>query len=196
MVAEAEIANIHLADIEIIMPNTRGRKPRQKVPDNEVIDIDKIAKDDTPRYTIKQELKDVLHARKLATEIERIQKENRKLQAEKARQLQTEKDIKEKEAKRHALEKAKISALIDKQRPHTPNTPNEVNIPGTGINADITDKEGTKMAQPPYKKATKASQIKLSHNKGTKPNKDIPDALLGDPIANTKKNTKKTKATG
>ena len=37
--AEAEIANIHLADIEIIMPNTRGRKLRQKVPDDEVIDI-------------------------------------------------------------------------------------------------------------------------------------------------------------
>ena len=71
MAAEAEIPNIHLADVEIIMPNTRGRKPRQKVPDNEVIDIDKIAKD---VYTIKQELKDVLHARKLATEIEKNKK--------------------------------------------------------------------------------------------------------------------------
>ena len=111
--AEAEIANIHLAGIEIIKPKTRGRKQRQKVPDDEVIDIDKIAKDDMPRYTIKQELKDVLHARKLATEIERQLKENRRLQAEKARQLQIEKDLKEKEAKRHALEKAKISALID-----------------------------------------------------------------------------------
>ena len=194
--AEAEIANIHLADVEIIKPNTRGRKPRQKVPDDEVIDIDKIAKDDMPRYTIKQELKDVLHARKLATEIERKLKENRKLQAEKARQLQIEKDLKEKEAKRRALEKAKISALIDKHRPHTPNTPDDVNIPGTGIKADINDKEGTKMAQPPYKKATKASQIKSFHNKGTKPNKDILDALLGDPIVNTKKNAKKAKATG
>ena len=123
-------------------------------------------------------------------------KENRKLQAEKGRQLQIEKDFKEKEAKRYALEKAKISALIDKHKPHTPNTPNEVNIPGTGINADINEKEGTKKAQPPYKKATKASQIKLSHNKGTKPNKDMLDALLGDPIVNTKKNTKKAKATG
>ena len=80
--AEAEIANIHLADIEIITPNTRGRKLRQKVPDDEVIDIDKIVQDDTPRYTIKQEFKDVFHARKLATEIERKLKENRKLQAE------------------------------------------------------------------------------------------------------------------
>ena len=194
--AEAEIANIHLANVEIIKPNTRGRKLRQKVPDDEVIDIDKIAKDDMPRYTIKQELKDILHAGKLAKEIERKLKENRKLQAEKARQLQIEKDLKEKEAKRCALEKAKISALIEKHRPCTPNTPNEINIPGTGINANINDKEGTKNAQPPYKKATKASQIKSSHNEGTKPNKDMPDALLGDPIVNTKKNTKKAKATG
>ena len=170
--AEAEIANTHLAGIEIIMRNTRGRKQRQKVPDDEVIDIDKIAKDDTPRYTIKQELEDVLHARKLATEIERQLKENRRLQAEKARQLQIEKDLKEKEAKRRALEKAKIAALIDKHRPCTPNTPDEVSIPGTGTNADINDKEGTEKVQPPNKKAAKASQIKSSHNKDTKPNRD------------------------
>ena len=62
-----------------------------------------------------------MHARKVATEIERQSKENRRLQAEKARQLQMEKDIKEKEAKRYALEKAKIAALIDKHRSHTPN---------------------------------------------------------------------------
>ena len=83
--AEAEIANIHLAGIEIVKPNTRARKQRQKVPDDEVIDMDKMAKDDTPRYTMKQELKDILHARKLATEIKRQLKENRRLQAEKAR---------------------------------------------------------------------------------------------------------------
>ena len=51
--AEAKIANMHLANIEIIKPNTRSRKQRQKVPDDEVIDMDKIAKDDMPRYTIK-----------------------------------------------------------------------------------------------------------------------------------------------
>ena len=137
-----------------------------------------------------------MHARKLGTEIERQLKENRRLQAEKVRQLQIEKDIKEKEAKRHALEKAKIVALIDKHRSHTLSTPDEVNIPGTGINANINEKEGTEMAQPPYKTATKASQIKSSQNKGTNPNKDRSDALLGDPIVNTRKNTKKAKATG
>ena len=67
---------------------------------------------------------------------------------------------------------------------------------GTGINADTNEKEGTEKAQPPYKKATKASQIKSSQNKSTKTDKDRPDALLGDPIVNTKKNTKKAKATG
>ena len=194
--AEAELANMHLVNIEIIKPNTRARKQRQKVPGDEEIDMDKIAKDDMPTYTIKRELKDILHARKVATEIERQLKENRRLQAEKARQLQIEKNIKEKEAKRWALEKAKIAALIDKHRLRTPSTPDKVNKPGTGISADTNEKEGTEKVQPPYKKATKASQIKSSQNKGTKPDKDMLDALLGDPIVNTKKNTKKVKATG
>ena len=96
--AEAEFTNRHLANIESIRPNTRARKQRQKVPDNVEIDMDKIAKDDMPRHAIKRDLKDVLHARKVATEIERQSKENRRLQAEKARQLQMEKDIKETEA--------------------------------------------------------------------------------------------------
>ena len=69
--AEAEFTNRHLANTETIRPNTRARMQRQKVPDNEEIDMDKIAKDDTPRYAIKRDLKDVLHARKVATEIER-----------------------------------------------------------------------------------------------------------------------------
>ena len=45
-------------------------------------------------------------------------------------------------------------------------------------------------------KAAKASLIKSSQNKGANPDKDTQDALLGDPIANTKKNTKNAKATG
>ena len=117
-------------------------------------------------------MKDILHARKLVAEIERQLKEDRRLQAQKARQLQMEKDIKEKKAKIHALEKAKIAALIAKHRSCTPSTPDKVNTLGTGINADINNKEGTKKSQPPYTKATKASQIKSSQNKGTKPDKD------------------------
>ena len=44
---------MQLVNIETIKPNTRARKQRQKVPDNEEIDMDKIAKDDVPRYTMK-----------------------------------------------------------------------------------------------------------------------------------------------
>ena len=141
-------------------------------------------------------MKDILHARKVATEIERQLKENKRLQAEKARQLQIEQDIEEKEAKRRALEKAKIAALIDKHRLHTPSTPDKVNKLGTGNNVDTNEKEGTEKAQPSYKKATKASQIKSSQNKGTKPNKDMTDALLGDPIVNAKRLQKRSRQQG
>ena len=57
-------------------------------------------------------------------------------------------------------------------------------------------KRGLKRHNPHIRRVTKASQIKLSQNKGTKPDKDMLDALLGDPIVNTKKNTEKAKATG
>ena len=51
--AEAESANRHVINIESREPNTRTRKQRQKVPDDEEIDVDKIVKDNTPRYAIK-----------------------------------------------------------------------------------------------------------------------------------------------
>ena len=51
--SEAEYANRCSANIEYIKPNTGVRKQRQKVPDDEDIDMDKIVKDDTPRYAIK-----------------------------------------------------------------------------------------------------------------------------------------------
>ena len=50
---EAELANRHMTNIESKKPNTRTRKQRQKVPDDEEIDMDKIVKDDMPRYAIK-----------------------------------------------------------------------------------------------------------------------------------------------
>ena len=62
--------------------------------------------------------------------------------------------------------------------------------------ANTNEKQGTEKVQPQYKKAAKASQIKSSQNNGANPDKDMQDALLGDLIANTKKNTKKAKATG
>ena len=46
-------ANRHSAHIEYIKPNTRIKMQRQKVPDDEDIDIDKIVKDDMPRYNRK-----------------------------------------------------------------------------------------------------------------------------------------------
>ena len=60
-----------------------------------------------------------------------------RLALEKAIRIQIQKDIKDKEAKRLALEEAQIEALIEKHRPHTPKTPDEVNTSGTGKNADI-----------------------------------------------------------
>ena len=103
-------------------------------------------------------MKDVLHARKVATEIERQLKENRRLQAEKARQFQIEKDIKEKEDKRQALEKARIEALVDKHRLCTLSTPDEVTKLGTGINAITNEKEETEKARPTFNKG-KPNQI-------------------------------------
>ena len=111
---EAEYINRCSENIEYIKLNTRVRKQRQKVPDDEDIDMDKIVKDDTSRYAIKQDLKDTLHDRKKITEAERQlkEKEAKRLALEKAKQLQAEKDIKEKEAKRLVLEKAQIETLI------------------------------------------------------------------------------------
>ena len=73
---EMAYANRRSAHIEYIKPNTKVKIRRQKVPDDEDIDIAKIVKDDKPKYD-----------RKRATE--------------------TERQLKEKEAKRLVLEKAK-----------------------------------------------------------------------------------------
>ena len=115
---EMAYANRCSAHIEYIRPNTKVKTQRQKVPDDEDIDIAKIIKDDKPRYDSKR-----------ATETERQlkEKEAKRLALEKAKQLQIIKDMKEKEAKRLALEKAQIEALIEKHRPCTLETPDEVN---------------------------------------------------------------------
>ena len=51
--SEMIYANRCSANKEYINPNTRVRKQRQKVSDDEDIDMDKIVKDDTPRYARK-----------------------------------------------------------------------------------------------------------------------------------------------
>ena len=65
------------------------------------------------------------------------------------------------------IEKTKIEAPIEKHRPCTPKTPDEVSTSGTGKNAKDSGQEGTKKGKPPYKKATKDIQIKKSHKKET-----------------------------
>ena len=74
--------------------------------------------------------------------------------------------MKDKEAKRFTLEKAKIEALIEKHRPRSPKTPDEVNTSGTGKNAKVDGQERTEKGKSPYKKATKDIQIKKSCKKG------------------------------
>ena len=95
-------------------PNTKVKIQRQKVPDDEDINIDKIVKGDKPKDD-----------RNSATKIEKQykEKEAKRLVLEKAKRIQIQKDMKNKEAKRFAVEKAQIEALIEKHRPCTPKTP-------------------------------------------------------------------------
>ena len=102
--------------------------------------------------------------------------------------------MKDKEAKSFAIEKAQIEALIEKHRPHTLKTPDEVSRSGTGKNAKADGQEGTEKEKPPYKKATKDIQIKKSRKMGKEPEnakRGNVDTLLGDPVANTTTGTEK-----
>ena len=97
------------------------------------------------------------------------------------------------------IDKAKIEALIEKHRLHTPKTPDEVNKSGTGKNAKDKGQEGTKKGKPQYKKATKDIQIKKSCKKGPEAinaKKGKQDTLLGDPVANTATGIDKAKEKG
>ena len=167
-------------------PNTNIKTQRQKVPSDEDIDINKIAQGNRP--------KDDRNSANI-TAMQYKEKEAKRLALEKAKRIQGQNDSKDIEAKRHMIEKAKIEALIEKNRPHTPKTPDEVNKSGTGKNA----KEGTKKGKRPYKKATKDIQIKKSHKKGTEAinaKKGKQDTLLGDPVANTATGIEKAKEKG
>ena len=109
-------------------PNTKVKIQRQKVLDDEDIDIDKIVKGDKPKDD-----------RNSATKIEKQykEKEAKRLVLEKAKRIQMQKDMKDKEAKRFAIEKAQIEALIEKHRPCTLKTPDKVSRSGTGKNAKV-----------------------------------------------------------
>ena len=96
------------------------------------------------------------------------------------------------------IEKAKIEALIEKHRLHTPKTPDEANKLGTSKNAK-NKRGGTEKGKPPYKKATKDIQIKKSRKKGTEAvnaEKGKQDTLLGDPVPNTTTGIEKAKEKG
>ena len=71
-----------------------------------------------------------------------------------------------------------------------------MNTMGTGKNANIDGQKGIEKEKPPHKKATKASQFKMSQNKDDIANKGKPDTLLGDPMVNTKVCTHKAKEKG
>ena len=184
---EMTYANRCSAHMEYIKPNTKVKTQRQKVPDDEDIDMAKIVKDDKPRHD---------RQRALETERQFQGKETKKLVLAKAKQLQIEKDVKGKDTKRLEVEKAQIEALIEKYRPCTPKTPDEVNTMGMGKNTNTNGQKGIEKDKPPHKKAMKDNQIKISQNKGDRANKGKPDTLLGDPMVNTKVYTHKAKEKG
>ena len=80
----------------------------------------------------------------------------------KAKQFQIGKDTKDKAAKRLEVKIAQIEVLIEKYRPCTPKTPDEVNAMGTGKNVNVNGQKGIEKEKPLHKKAMKASQTKTS----------------------------------
>ena len=179
-----------LALKESTKPNSNINMKGQKVPDDENIDINKIAQGERPK-----------EGRNTAdtTAMQHKDKEAKRLMPEKVKRIQGQNDSKNIEAKRHMIEKAKIEALIEKHRLRTPKTPDEVNKSGTGKNAIEKGQEGTKKGKPPYKKATKDIQIKKSRKKGTEATNaetGKADTLLGDPVANTTTGIEKAKEKG
>ena len=168
-----------MAQKESTKPNMNINIKGQKVPDDENIDINKIAQGDRPKG-----------GRNTAdtTAKQHKDKEAKRLVPEKAKRIQGQNDSKNTESKRHVIEKAKIEALIEKHRLLTRKTPDEVDKLGTGKNAIEKGQEGTSKGKPPYKKATKDIQIKKSRKKGTEATNAKTgkiDTLLGDPVANT-----------
>ena len=120
--------------------------------------------------------------------------EAKRLALEKVKRIQMQKDMKDIEVERLAKEKAQIEVLIEKHRPCTPKTPEEVSRSGTGKNAKVDGQKGNKKKKTPYKKATKDIQIKTSHKKGKEAKnaeRGNTDTLLGDPLANFTKGTEK-----
>ena len=68
--------------------------------------------------------------------------------------------MKDKEANRLAIEKAQIEALIEKHRPRTPKTPDEVSRSGTSKNAKVDGREGNEKENPHIKRQQRISKLK------------------------------------
>ena len=77
--------------------------------------------------------------------------------------------MKGKEANRFAIEKAQIEVLIEKHRPHTPKTPDEVNRSATGKNAKVDGQERTRRRNPHIKKQQRISRLKSPAKREKKP---------------------------
>ena len=77
--------------------------------------------------------------------------------------------MKDKEVKRFTLEKAKIEALIEKHRPRTPKTPDEVSTSGTGKNAKVDGQEETKKGKPHIKRQQRISRLKSPTKREKRP---------------------------
>ena len=147
---------LDLAGANIILYRTRGQKQRHDENERANTNRHSALKDYTkPNTKVKIQRQKVPHDddididkivkgdkpkddRKSVNNIEKQSrdKEAKRLALEKAKRIQIQKDMKDKEAKRFALEKAQIEALIEKHRPHTPKTPHKVNTLGTGKNAN------------------------------------------------------------
>ena len=81
--------------------------------------------------------------------------------------------MKEKEVKRLALEKAQIEALIEKYKPCTLKTPDEVNTVGTGKNTSTDGQKGTGKEKPHTKRHQRLAKLKHPKTRVTKPTKAI-----------------------
>ena len=141
-------------------PNTNVKTQRQKVPDDEDIDINKIVQGNRPKDD-----------RNSANTTAKQYKENeaKRLALEKAKRIQGQNDIKNTETKRHTIEKAKIEALIEKHRPRTPKTPDEVSTSGTGKNAKDKGQGGPKKVNPHIKRQQRISKLKSPAKREQRP---------------------------
>ena len=152
--------NRRLAFKEGTKPNTNIKMRRQKVPDDEDIDINKIAQGNRPKDD--RNKADI-------TAKQYKEKEAKRLALEKAKRIQGQNDSKDIEAKRHMIEKAKIEALIEKHRLRTPKTPDEVNKSGTGKTAIEKGQEGTEKGKPHIKGQQRISKLKSCAKRELKP---------------------------